>query len=110
MGGRGGSKADTNATKKSRPYEKIEKDRSLSPPPTDRDIDDLDILHASLKGQNTEEDLFSSDDDRNVEDIAQFHRTVQNLFEEEETLLNLHMSVIQVTTQTPLRCKPEIIC
>jgi len=96
VGGRSGQKVDsTTGPKKSRPYEKIEKDRSLSPPPLKRDVDDLDILHASLKGQNTEEDLFSSDDDRNVEDIAQFHRTVQNLFEEEETLLNLHMSVIQ---------------
>ena len=65
-------------------------------PPNNRDVDDLDILHASLKGQNTDEDLFSSDDERNVENVAQFHRTVQNLYEEEENLLNLHMSVIQV--------------
>ena len=82
-------------TSRNRPYEKIEKDRSLSPPGSS-DIDDLDILHATLKGQNTEEELYSSDDERNVKDIAQFHRTVQNLFEEEENLLNLHMSVIQV--------------
>lgn len=66
-------------------------------PPQERDVDDLDILHASLRGQNTEEDLFSSDDEQNVEDIAEFRRTVQNLFEEEENLLNLHMSVIQVS-------------
>ena len=92
------SKTDQNRTQKSRPYKKVEKNRSLSPP-IERDVDDLDILHASLKGQNTEEDLYSTDDDRNVEDIAQFHRTVQNLFEEEENLLNLHMSVIQVIVQ-----------
>lgn len=54
----------------------------------------MDILHVSLRNQSTEEDLFSSDDERNV---AQFHRTVQNLFEEEENLLNTHMSVIQVS-------------
>ena len=88
-----GSKTESK-TKRSRPYEKIEKDRSISP--SSRDVDDLDILHASLKGQNTDEDLFSSDDERNVENVAQFHRTVQNLYEEEENLLNLHMSVIRV--------------
>jgi hypothetical protein len=31
-------------------------------------------------------DLYSSDDERNVENSAQFHRTVQNLFEEEEKI------------------------
>ena len=66
-------------------------------PPDERDADDLDILHASLKGQNTDEDLYSSNDEQNAQNIAQLHRTVQNLFEEEENLLNLHMSVIQVS-------------
>ena len=52
----------------------------------------MDILHASLKGQNTSDShLYSSED----EDDVEFRRTVQNLFEEEENLLNLHMSVIQ---------------
>jgi hypothetical protein len=31
-------------------------------------------------------------------DMVLFHRTVKSLFEEEEALLNLHMSVIQVRT------------
>lgn len=29
------------------------------------------------------------------EEVAALHRTVQNLFEEEEALLNMHMNVIQ---------------
>lgn len=58
-------------------------------------IDDLDILHTSLRGQSSEA-LYDSEEEREVEEIAQLHRTVQTLFEEEESLLNLHMSVIQV--------------
>lgn len=54
-------------------------------------LDDLDILHATLKGQNSQDESV----DENVDDVAQLHRTVQTLFEEEESLLNLHMSVIQ---------------
>lgn len=70
------------------------KESSLSPPI--KDVDDLDILHNSLKGQNSEEGLlYTSNDERNAEELAQFHRTVQSLFEEEENLLNFHMSVIQ---------------
>ena len=57
-------------------------------------VDDLDILHTSLRGQISEE-LYESEEDNDVEEIAQLHRTVQTLFEEEESLLNLHMSVIQ---------------
>ncbi len=84
VGGRSGGKAESKP-RKSRPHEKIEKDR---------ESDDLDdILHASL--QDNEDDMNSSDEEQNAENFAQFHRTVQNLFEEEENLLNLHMSVIQ---------------
>lgn len=39
--------------------------------------------------------LFAGDDDCDNDSNAAFHRTVQDLFEEEEDLLNLHMSVIQ---------------
>ena len=60
------------------------------------EMDDLDILHNSLKGKNSEEGLYTSNDEIDAEEVAQFHRTVQNLFEEEESLLNFHMSVIQV--------------
>lgn len=71
------------------------KECSLSPPA--KEVDDLDILHNSLKGQNSEEGLlYTSNDERNAKELAQFHRTVQSLFEEEENLLNFHMSVIQV--------------
>ena len=42
-----------------------------------------------------EDDSFDLEDEKSVEEIAQLHRTVQNLFEEEESLLNFHMSVIQ---------------
>jgi len=70
------------------------KECSLSPPA--KEVDDLDILHNSLKGQNSEEGLlYTSNDERNAKELAQFHRTVQSLFEEEENLLNFHMSVIQ---------------
>ncbi len=61
----------------------------------DGPIDDLDILHTSLQDQS-DDDLYDSNEEKDMEDIAQLHRTVQNLFEEEESLLNLHMSVIQV--------------
>jgi len=39
--------------------------------------------------------LFAGDDDQDNDSNAAFHRTVHDLFEEEEDLLNLHMSVIQ---------------
>jgi len=55
-------------------------------------VDDLDLLHTSLR---EEDDSFDLEDEKSVEEIAQLHRTVQNLFEEEESLLNFHMSVIQ---------------
>lgn len=54
-------------------------------------LDDLDLLHASLRGQSSQSDT----GDEQSDDVAQLHRTVQTLFEEEESLLNLHMSVIQ---------------
>jgi len=69
--------------------------KATSLSPTNDEMDDLDILHNSLKGKSSEEGLYTSNDEINAEEVAQFHRTVQNLFEEEESLLNFHMSVIQ---------------
>ena len=84
------SSSDTKV-RRSRPSAKIVKE----PNSPDSTVDDLDILHQSLKGQQSEDFLYTSGDD--TEEITQFHRTVQTLFEEEENLLNLHMGVIQVS-------------
>merc|ERR1712048_1112053 len=43
----------------------------------------------------TEADPYESSIAGDSEDLAELNETVQNLFEEEESLLNLHMSVIQ---------------
>lgn len=40
-------------------------------------------------------DVDLEDDDDDLREVDSFHKTVQDLFEEEEDLLNLHMSVIQ---------------
>uniref|UniRef100_A0A7S4JQC1 Kinesin-like protein n=1 Tax=Odontella aurita TaxID=265563 RepID=A0A7S4JQC1_9STRA len=69
--------------------------RSIAEVEQEESLDDLEILHASLKDDNSEEE--SSD---NGAAVAQLHRTVQALFEEEEDLLNLHMSIIQVSVFT----------
>ena len=61
--------------------------------------DDIDYLHASLRGNSDESKVKEES-----KDVAELHRTVQNLFEEEENLLNLHMSFIQVS----LLCRPFI--
>jgi len=53
------------------------------------------------KQQNNNNQRFDEEDDEDLmlpeedEETHAFHRTVQDLFEEEEDLLNLHMSVIQ---------------
>ncbi len=39
--------------------------------------------------------LFAGDEEDDPSTISAFHKTVSDLFEEEEDLLNLHMSVIQ---------------
>ncbi len=57
---------------------------------TDGSISDINFLHNSLRKYNASE----------TEEVVELHRTVQNLFDEEETLLNLHMNVIQVVTTT----------
>lgn len=49
--------------------------------------DDIDLLHASLREKTGE-----AEGGNNVKEL---HRTVQNLYDEEENLLNMHMSVIQ---------------
>ena len=55
------------------------------------DDDDLEtILNSTFENTSTHETF-----DRQA-DMVLFHRTVKSIFEEEEALLNLHMSVIQV--------------
>jgi len=72
-------------------YEESGRLQSSSAP--NNDDDDIDLLHASLRGQNGSGTL---DDDLEEEgDAAELHRTVQKIFEDEENLLNLHMSIIQ---------------
>jgi len=79
-------------------------DRSRSPPrsisqdlrsaPQDDetvDADHLNFLHESIKVQNNDEGIVEN----NTEDLALLQRTVQTLLDEEESLLNLHMSTIQ---------------
>lgn len=61
-------------------------------------LDDLNILNKSLKVQSNDE----LSERKTSDEISQFHHTIQTLFEEEEALLNLHMSVIQV-------CLPFIV-
>ncbi len=77
---------------------KERKERPSQVPKHDGPMDDLDILHTSLQ-DHSDDDLYDSNEEKDMEDIAQLHRTVQNLFEEEESLLNLHMSVIQVCSR-----------
>jgi len=60
----------------------------------DNIVDDLDMLHTSIRGQSTE-DLYDSADEDGLAEYSNVHHTVETLFEEEESLLNLHMSVIQ---------------
>lgn len=57
-------------------------------------IDDLEVLHTTLRGQSTE-DLYDSAEEEILEHNSHLHHEVETLFEEEESLLNLHMSVIQ---------------
>jgi hypothetical protein len=57
-------------------------------------IDDLEVLHTTLRGQSTE-DLYDSAEEEDLEHNSHLHHEVETLFEEEESLLNLHMSVIQ---------------
>mmetsp|Transcript_6322 Transcript_6322/g.8536 ORF Transcript_6322/g.8536 Transcript_6322/m.8536 type:complete len:592 (-) Transcript_6322:506-2281(-) len=64
--------------------------KKISSSPPEEDIYDLDLLNSSM------EEL--GKDEVNVEEkseVAQLHCAVQNLLEEEEELLNLHMSIIQ---------------
>lgn len=54
--------------------------------------DDLEtILNSTFENDSTHET-----NDRQA-DMVLFHRMVKSIFEEEEALLNLHMSVIQVS-------------
>jgi hypothetical protein len=56
-----------------------------------KEDDDLEtILNSTYENGSTQETH-----DRQAEMVL-FHRTVKSIFEEEEALLNLHMSVIQV--------------
>lgn len=56
--------------------------------------DDIEMLHATLRGQSTE-DLYNSTEEEGLDDYSHLHHEAETLFEEEESLLNLHMSVIQ---------------
>ncbi|GMI34520.1 hypothetical protein TeGR_g10034 [Tetraparma gracilis] len=51
--------------------------------------DDIDLLHASLRSRGEEENT------ENSSAVAELHRTVEQIFEDEEALLNMHMSIIQ---------------
>ena len=51
--------------------------------------DDVALLHASL----------GSGGSSNEEAVAELHKTVDQIFEEEEQLLNLHMSTIQESAE-----------
>jgi len=62
--------------------------------PLPEDPDDIDILHASLRESSKTDDV-----EEKSENVVELHKTVQSLFEEEENLLNLHMSVIQVSSK-----------
>ncbi len=57
--------------------------------------DDLHQLHMSIRMQRIQQNNNSVDIEEEEEELEDFHRTVEGIFEEEETLLNLHMSVIQ---------------
>lgn len=58
-----------------------------------RKVDDLHQLHMSLRMERAAQQ--SNDNELEEDELEDFHRTVEGIFEEEETLLNLHMSVIQ---------------
>lgn len=55
-------------------------------------LDDQSYLNETLTIQNNDE----HDERKTCDDVSKVDYTVQTLIEEEEALLNLHMSVIQV--------------
>ena len=55
------------------------------------DSDDIDHLDASFRDNSNDDEV-----EEKTESSPEVQRTAQNLFDEEENLLNLHMSVIQV--------------
>jgi kinesin family protein 2/24 len=65
-----------------------------SSPDNEHADDDIDLLHASLRGHKGTGSMHD-DDDEEEGVAAELHRTVQKIFEDEENLLNLHMSIIQ---------------
>lgn len=101
------SKSEVGRVRKTRPSMRpsmSNRDRSRSPtrsisqelksaPQDDEtvDTDHLNFLHDSIKDQSTDEGTHED----NTEDLAMLQRTVQTLLDEEESLLNLHMSTIQ---------------
>jgi hypothetical protein len=64
--------------------------RSPRRPAGGRDVGDIDPL------EREESTASKSDIDGDSDPAAELERTVQRLFQEEENLLNLHMSIIQV--------------
>lgn len=55
--------------------------------------DHIKLLHESMEAQSNNDD--SEEDMKKADDLALLQRTVQTLLDEEECLLNLHMSTIQ---------------
>ena len=57
-------------------------------------FDDVTMLHESLRSHG-DSGLGAADEDA----VALLHKTVDEIFEEEEQLLNLHMSTIQESAE-----------
>lgn len=62
----------------------------------DNGLEDVDQYN--MESEYEDELYVFSDEENDGEDAAEFQQTVQTLYEEEENLLNLHMSVIQVSS------------
>lgn len=60
------------------------------------DLEDVDQYN--MESEDGDELYVFSDEENDGDDAAEFQQTVQTLYEEEENLLNLHMSVIQVSS------------
>lgn len=58
--------------------------------------DEFKELEGQYDSVSDDDELYVfSDEEKEEEDVTSFRQTVRNLYEEEENLLNLHMSVIQ---------------
>jgi len=100
---------DISKTKETRtrgsPPRQITRTKSSSPSPVRSEIDDtpkqsflndsVDFDDLDLLESDAEEDIKEEVEEEEKSEAAQLQRTIQDLFEEEEDLLNLHMSIIQ---------------